>query len=100
METIEKSPIWCEFNKNKVFFRQSPLIIFGDNKYEGNIIVYGPRFSKYEAFLKNCFDILPRQALHAKTLEFVHPISKEVMRFDSELPEDITKVIEKWERYT
>jgi 23S rRNA pseudouridine1911/1915/1917 synthase len=49
--------------------------------------------------VENCFDIIPRQALHAKTLGFVHPVTGETLRFDSELPEDFRKAIEKWEHY-
>ena len=73
--------------------------IFGDEKYEGNILVYGPKYSKYQNFIQNCFKILKRQALHAQRLEFIHPISKEIMKFETKLPNDISKVIEKWERY-
>jgi len=50
--------------------------------------------------VKNCFKIIPRQALHAKTLGFVHPVTKEFLRFDSELPPDFREVVEKWEHYT
>jgi 23S rRNA pseudouridine1911/1915/1917 synthase len=59
----------------------------------------GTTFSKYRQFVQNCFKILPRQALHAKTLGFIHPTTNEKMTFDSELPEDMATVIEKWENY-
>lgn len=73
--------------------------LFNDVTYGGNEIVKGTIFSKYRQFVDNCFKILPRQALHAKTLGFIHPITKEKMLFDSELPEDFKSVIEKWEHY-
>jgi 23S rRNA pseudouridine1911/1915/1917 synthase len=73
--------------------------IFNDAMYGGNDIVKGTVFSKYKQFIDNCFKIIPRQALHAKTLGFVHPVSKEFMQFDSDLPSDFIEVIEKWENY-
>ncbi|MFZ1807034.1 MAG: RluA family pseudouridine synthase [Cyclobacteriaceae bacterium] len=73
--------------------------IFNDGTYGGSEIVKGTVFSKYKQFVDNCFKIIPRQALHAKTLGFEHPITKERMEFDSELPEDFKAVIEKWEHY-
>jgi len=73
--------------------------IFNDANYGGNEILRGTTFSKYRQFVMNCFKILPRQALHAKTLGFIHPVTKEKMLFDSELPEDMTTAIEKWENY-
>lgn len=73
--------------------------IFNDAMYGGNDIVKGTVFSKYKQFIDNCFKIIPRQALHAKTLGFVHPVSNQFMQFDSELPNDFVDVIEKWENY-
>lgn len=73
--------------------------LFGDQLYDGNRVVKGTVFSKYKQFVENCFKILPRQALHAKTLGFEHPIKKENIYFDSELPEDILQVLDKWRRY-
>lgn len=73
--------------------------LFNDSNYGGDQILRGTTFSKYKQFVHNCFKILPRQALHAKTLGFVHPVTGEMMRFDSELPEDMAAVIEKWENY-
>jgi 23S rRNA pseudouridine1911/1915/1917 synthase len=60
----------------------------------------GTTFTKYKQFVHNCFEILPRQALHAKTLGFIHPRTKEEMFFESELPKDLTTVIERWRKYT
>ncbi len=73
--------------------------LFNDANYGGDEILRGTTFSKYRQFVMNCFKILPRQALHAKTLGFVHPVTKEKMLFDSELPEDMATAIEKWENY-
>jgi 23S rRNA pseudouridine1911/1915/1917 synthase len=73
--------------------------IFNDAMYGGDEVVKGTVFTKYQQFVKNCFKIIPRQALHAKTLGFVHPVTKEYLRFDSELPPDFKEVIEKWEHY-
>ena len=73
--------------------------LFNDASYGGDQILKGTTFSKYKQFVDNCFKLLPRQALHAKTLGFVHPITKKFLQFDSELPQDIKDVIEKWENY-
>jgi 23S rRNA pseudouridine1911/1915/1917 synthase len=73
--------------------------IFSDAMYGGDQILRGTVFSKYRQFVENCFGIIPRQALHAKTLEFVHPATKQTLRFDSELPDDMKQVIKKWESY-
>ncbi len=73
--------------------------LFNDASYGGNRIVKGTVFTKYKQFVDNCFAILPRQALHAKELGFKHPTTGEWVQFDSELPEDMTKVIEKWRTY-
>lgn len=74
--------------------------LFNDERYGGNLILKGTTFTKYKQFVDNCFKILPRQALHAKTLGFEHPITKEFLRFNSDLPEDITQCIEKWRVYS
>jgi len=73
--------------------------LFNDVMYGGDQVLKGTTFSKYKQFVDNCFKILPRQALHAKTLGFVHPTTKKFMQFDSELPPDFAEVIEKWENY-
>lgn len=74
--------------------------LFNDARYGGDLILKGTTFSKYKQFVENCFKILPRQALHAKTLGFEHPVTKEYMRFDTELPQDMTECIEKWRIYS
>jgi 23S rRNA pseudouridine1911/1915/1917 synthase len=73
--------------------------LFNDAMYGGDQIQKGTVFSKYRQFVENCFKIIPRQALHAKTLGFIHPHTKEKMRFESPLPNDFVEVIEKWEHY-
>lgn len=74
--------------------------LFNDARYGGDMILKGTTFTKYKQFIDNCFKILPRQALHAKTLGFEHPTTKEFMRFDSELPQDMVECIEKWRTYS
>ena len=73
--------------------------LFNDERYGGHIILKGNTTARYKAFVKNCFYLCPRQALHAKTLGFVHPRTGEFMHFDSELPTDIQELIEKWRDY-
>jgi 23S rRNA pseudouridine1911/1915/1917 synthase len=73
--------------------------LFNDAMYGGDQIQKGTIFSKYRQFIDNCFKIIPRQALHAKTLGFTHPHTKQYMRFDSPLPDDFTEVMEKLEHY-
>lgn len=73
--------------------------LFNDSTYGGNEIVKGTVFTKYKQFVQNCFKLLPRQALHAKTLGFIHPITKKNVFVDSELPEDFASVLEKWKHY-
>ena len=73
--------------------------LFSDSEYGGDKILRGQVFSNYKKFVENCFETMPRQALHAKTLGFVHPRTKEWMQFDTDLPEDFSNVIEKWENY-
>ncbi len=73
--------------------------LFNDYEYGGNRIVKGTIFSKYKQFIANCFTTIPRHALHAKSLGFTHPKTGKEMRFDSELPEDLVNVLEKWRRY-
>ncbi len=73
--------------------------LFNDAMYGGNEALKGTIFSKYKQFVDNCFKIIPRQALHAKTLGFIHPNTKKFIQFDSELPDDFKEVIEKWENY-
>ena len=73
--------------------------LFGDKTYGGAQIVKGLPSGKYNQFVQNSFEILPRQALHAKSLGFTHPGTGEFMQFESDLPEDMTTVLERWRRY-
>jgi len=73
--------------------------LFNDATYGGDKILKGTPFSKYKTFVDNCFKLMPRQALHAKSLGFIHPQTGEKMQFDADLPEDFQSVLEKWERY-
>lgn len=73
--------------------------LFNDETYGGNMVLKGTVFSKYKAFVENCFKIIPRHALHAKSLGFIHPATGEKMYFETELPQDFQDVLEKWEHY-
>jgi len=84
----------------RVHFKHIRHPLFNDETYGGDQILKGTTFTKYKQFVQNCFQVLPRHALHAKSLGFTHPATGEEMFFDSELPDDMTRVIEKWRRYT
>ncbi|MFP4845382.1 RluA family pseudouridine synthase [Winogradskyella sp. PE311] len=73
--------------------------LFNDERYGGERILKGTTFTKYKQFVENCFKILPRQALHAKTLGFEHPTTGKWLSFTSDVPEDIEQCIEKWRNY-
>lgn len=83
----------------RVHMKHIGHVLFNDERYGGNEILKGTHFSKYKQFVNNCFDICPRQALHAKTLGFKHPRTGEEMFFTSELPEDMTTLLDKWRTY-
>ncbi len=74
--------------------------LFNDASYGGDEIVKGTTFTRYRQFVENCFDVLPRQALHALVLGFVHPSSREMMHFESALPADMTQCIDRWRKYS
>lgn len=73
--------------------------LFNDERYGGDRILKGTTFSKYRQFIENCFAIMPRHALHARTLGFIHPSTGKQICFNSELPDDFKTVIERWETY-
>ncbi len=73
--------------------------LFNDASYGGDKIRKGTIFAKYKQFVENCFDIIPRQSLHAKTLGFIHPTTKQYVHFETELPDDFSQVLEKWRNY-
>ena len=84
----------------RAHFKHIGHTLFNDERYGGNIILKGTTFTKYRQFVENCFKILPRQALHAKTLGFEHPVTKKWLQFDSELPDDMQQALEKWRNYS
>jgi 23S rRNA pseudouridine1911/1915/1917 synthase len=83
----------------RVHFKHTGHPIFNDESYGGDKILKGTTFSKYKQFVDNCFKLLPRQALHAKSLGFIHPSTGKPVFFDSELPADFSAVVEKWRGY-
>lgn len=83
----------------RAHFRYIGHPLFNDEKYGGDVILKGTVFTKYKQFVENCFKAIPRQALHARSLGFIHPSTKKKMFFDSDLPEDMNSVIEKWRNY-
>lgn len=83
----------------RVHMRHIGHPLFNDERYGGNVILKGTTSAYYKLFVKNCFYTCPRQALHAKTLGFVHPHTKEFMYFESELPDDFNKLVEMWREY-
>lgn len=73
--------------------------LFNDSNYGGDVILRGTTFTKYKQFVENCFKVCPRQALHAKSLGFVHPVTNEEMYFESDLADDMQQLVEKWRNY-
>lgn len=84
----------------RAHFKHIGHTLFNDERYGGDQILKGTTFTKYKQFVENCFKVLPRQALHAKTLGFMHPTTGKFMQFDSPMPEDIEACLEKWRTYT
>ncbi|HCV16272.1 MAG TPA: RNA pseudouridine synthase [Rikenellaceae bacterium] len=74
--------------------------LFNDDRYGGDKILKGPLYAKYKKFVENCFEIMPRHALHAKTLGFIHPATGHRMFFENEIPIDLKNVIEKWKNFS
>lgn len=83
----------------RVHMKHIGHVLFNDERYGGHEILKGTHFSKYKQFVNNCFATCPRQALHAMTLGFVHPVTGKEMFFTSEMPDDMTQLIEKWRGY-
>src|SRR5699024_4111493 len=83
----------------RVHMKYKGHTLFNDSRYGGDRILKGTSFTKYRQFVHNCFKVLPRQALHAKTLGFEHPVTGRWMDFDSPVPDDIKACIEKWRNY-
>lgn len=84
----------------RVHMKHIGHVLFNDDVYGGDEILKGTNFSKYSQFVRNCFKLCPRQALHAKTLGFIHPVTGKMMHFDSELPEDFLSMVDAWRRYS
>jgi len=84
----------------RVHFQYIKHPLFNDDTYGGDRILKGTTFTKYKQFVQNCFNILPRHALHAKSLGFIHPATGEKMFFESDLPKDMQQAIDKWRNYT
>lgn len=84
----------------RVHMRHIGHPLFNDARYGGDKILRGTTFAKYRRFVENCFDICPRQALHAKTLGFIHPATGKEMNFNSEIPQDMSNLMEKWRNYS
>lgn len=84
----------------RVHFQYLKHPLFNDVEYGGDRILKGTTFNKYKQFVENCFKIIPRQSLHAKSLSFDHPVSGKRLHFESSLPNDMTEVIEKWRKYS
>jgi 23S rRNA pseudouridine1911/1915/1917 synthase len=74
--------------------------LFNDERYGGDRILKGTTFSKYKQFIENCFRVMPRHALHARSLGFVHPTARETVHFESTLPADFTELLTRWDTYT
>ena len=74
--------------------------LFNDDRYGGDKVLRGTLYAKYKRFVENCFEIMPRHALHAKTLGFIHPTTKKNILFENELPADFTTLIEKWRNFS
>ncbi|MGN0310049.1 MAG: RluA family pseudouridine synthase, partial [Bacteroides sp.] len=83
----------------RVHMKHIGHILFNDERYGGHEILKGTHFAKYKQFVNNCFDLCPRQALHAMTLGFKHPVTGEEMDFTAPLPPDMTALIERWRSY-
>lgn len=83
----------------RVHMKHIGHVLFNDERYGGNEILKGTHFSKYKQFVNNCFEVCPRQALHAKTLGFAHPRTGKEMFFSSELPDDMVALLNKWRAY-
>lgn len=84
----------------RVHFKHIGHPLFNDSEYGGNKIVKGTNFSKYKQFVENCFQILPRQALHAKSLGFIHPRTNKEIYFESDIPDDMLNCMNKWRNFS
>lgn len=83
----------------RAHFRHIGHTLFNDERYEGNIILRGINLPRYRQFVQNVFEVLPRHALHAHTLGFVHPVTRKEMYFESPMPQDMQEAVERWRKY-
>ena len=83
----------------RIHMQQMGHPVFGDTVYGGNVVGGGQRYASYKAFVRNCFKLMPHQALHAASLAFIHPTTQQYLSFTAPLPENFLKLIEKWENY-
>lgn len=83
----------------RAHFKHIGHTLFNDERYEGNQILKGVNLPKYKQFIKNVFEVLPRHALHAHTLGFIHPVTKKEMYFESPMPKDMNEALKKWRNY-
>ncbi len=97
---VECKPETGRTHQIRVHFQHIKHPLFNDESYGGDRILRGNTFTKYKQFVQNCFKLLPRHALHAKSLGFIHPASDKYISFDSELPDDMKKTIDKWRNYS
>jgi 23S rRNA pseudouridine1911/1915/1917 synthase len=84
----------------RAHFKHIGHTLFNDERYGGDDVLRGTTFTKYKQFVHNCFKVLPRQALHAKTLGFTHPTTGKFMQFNSDIPQDMVDCLEKWRTYS
>ncbi len=84
----------------RVHMKQIGHPLFNDERYGGSEILRGTHFAKYKQFVYNCFALCPRQCLHARTLGFIHPVTGEEIHLESEIPDDMQQVIDRWRNYT
>ena len=84
----------------RIHFKHIGHPLFNDESYGGAEILKGTTFTRYKQFVQNCFKLIPRQALHAKSLGFIHPTTKQFVYFDSDYPDDLASAIEKWRHYS
>jgi 23S rRNA pseudouridine1911/1915/1917 synthase len=83
----------------RVHLKHAGHPLFNDETYGGNRIIKGTTFTKYKQFVENCFELMPRHALHAKTLGFIHPTKREKVFFESPIADDFQAVLDKWRQY-
>ena len=96
---VECKPETGRTHQIRAHFKHIGHTLFNDERYEGNQILKGVNLPKYKQFIKNVFEVLPRHALHAHTLGFIHPVTKKEMYFESPMPEDMNEALKKWRNY-